>query len=102
MESQNKGHDELEKWMKFSERMGGVEARVTGLERRIDDRLTSQAKELDELRRSLKESSGKLDEVIRLMHRGAGGWKALSVVGAASIGIFSVVSWAIEKFFIVG
>ena len=87
----------MDRLLVLNKDMGALEARVTGLERRIDDRLASQAKELENLRHEQKDSNNKLDRLLGLVQQGQGSWKTLGTLSVIAVAAGGVVAWILDR-----
>jgi len=83
--------------LRTTRELGSMESRLSSLERRLDERLSTQATELENLRKEAKETNGKLDEVLRLVDRGKTSWKTVTMIGTSIAAFFGFLVWLAEK-----
>jgi hypothetical protein len=83
--------------MRTTRELGTMDARLSSLERRLDERLSIQAQELAQLRQDSKQTNEKLDEVLRLVDRGKTSWKTLTIIATSITAFFTFLVWLAEK-----
>ena len=90
-------HRRTEELMKLNREFGSLEARIAGLERRVDERMDAQKRELEDLKNAHKESNGKLDELLMLVQAGKASWKTAVGIAAGASSLTLAVAWIVER-----
>lgn len=83
----------MERIFSFNRELGSLSTRVDGLERRLEERLQSQSKELESLRKDVRESNKKLDSLLRIVDGSRFTWRTFTFVGSGVAALFAALVW---------
>lgn len=78
--------NQLDQLIRLNRELGSVEARLSGLERSVDQRLDAQRRELVDLKLAHQKSCEKLDKLISLAEAGRASWKTILFIGGTASG----------------